>query len=237
MTTKPRPLPILDWKSSHDPKSRSYPIRAVMGDRVEPRERRWKPGAVLDQGREGACVGFGWTGELLASPRRPESKVSAATGNLFALDLYHRAQVLDEWPGEAYSGTSVLAGAKALVEKGMIESYRWAFGIDDVRDAIITEGPVVIGIPWYESMYETTANGLVVVDGDQVGGHCILLTGYHPAHPAFGDRPMYRWRNSWGAGYGIKGTAWIDADVLARLLADDGEACVPMGRRTVSLAL
>jgi hypothetical protein len=236
MTKPSRPLPILDWKSSHDPRSRAFPIRALLGSHVEPRRRKWKPGTILDQGSEGACVGFGWTGELLASPRRSETRVTAASGNLFALDLYHRAQVLDEWPGEAYSGTSVLAGAKALMEKGLIESYRWCFGIDDVRAAIITEGPVVIGIPWYESMYETEMNGEVVVDGDQVGGHCILVTGYDPSHPDFEGREMYRWRNSWGSAYGINGSGWIDAGDLRDLLADAGEACVPLGRRTVSLA-
>lgn len=236
MTTKQRPLPILDWKSHHDPQSRAYPVRAIVGEAVAPRRRLWKPGIVLDQGSEGACVGFGWTGELLASPRRSETKVSAAQGNAYALGIYHRAQVLDDWPGENYSGTSVLAGAKAVMEKGLIESYRWAFGINDVRDALIKEGPVVIGIPWYESMYETTADYEVLVDGDMVGGHCILLTGYDPAHPEFDGREMYRWRNSWGSSYGHHGNAWIDAGDLADLLADDGEACVPMGRRTVSLA-
>ena len=225
------PQPILDWRPGHDPRSRDFPFRSLVAQPVAPRVRRWKPGVVLDQGAEGACVGFGWTGELLASPRRAESKVTAARGNRFALDVYRRAQIIDQWPGEDYSGTSVLAGAKVMQERGFISSYRWCFGIGDVRDALILEGPVVIGVPWFESMYTTIGDAEVSVEGDQVGGHCILLTGYHPAHPRYDGREMYRWRNSWGPDYGDGGTAWIDAADLAALLADGGEACVPIGRR------
>lgn len=235
MTSKQRALPILDWKPQHDAKSRAYPIRALIGEHVDTRPRRWKPGTVLDQGSEGACVGFGWTGGLMAAPRRPETHIAASLGNLFALDLYGRAKVLDDWPGEDYSGTSVLAGAKAAQETGKIDSYRWCFGIDDVRDALIAEGPVVIGIPWYESMYETSADYEVLVDGDMVGGHCLLVTGYHPEHPDYDGREMYRWRNSWGRSYGEHGTAWIDAGDLRDLLADNGEAALPIGSRSFSL--
>jgi len=231
MTTRP----ILDWRSQHDPKSREFPMRALIRTTVTPRPRHWKAGAVLDQGSEGACVGFGWTGELLASPRRAPAKVGRERGSAFALDVYRRAQQIDEWPGEGYSGTSVLAGAKVIQERGFIDSYRWCFGLSDVRDAIIVEGPVVLGIPWYESMYDTDAGYEVIVDGEQVGGHCILATGYHPEHPEFDGREMYRLRNSWGPTWGHEGNGWIDAGDLSDLLADGGEACVPIGRREFSI--
>lgn len=218
-----------DWRSRHDERSKNYSIRSLLTDPVPPRTRMWREGTVLDQGSEGACVGFGWTGHMLTSPlgRRPVQ----AQGNKFALDVYKEAQKVDYWPGEDYEGTSVLAGAQTLQSKGLIESYRWAFGIEDVRDALLTTGPVVIGIPWFEGMYYTKPGGVVEVSGDMVGGHCILLTGYYRGTRIEGKiQPAFRWRNSWGLSYGLNGSAKIKWDDLAGLLEKDGEACIPMNK-------
>lgn len=229
---------LFDWAPNHDPRSRNFSIRSVIGDRVEKVRRLWHAGAVLDQGSEGACVGFGWTGDLLA---RPHSQVGVSTvrGNSHAITTYRRAQQIDEWSGENYSGTSVLAGAKAVEESGMIKGYRWCFGIDDVRDTLITTGPVVLGVPWYQSMYSTDIDGLVRLGGPLVGGHCILLTGYDPAYPDQVNkgltREMFRWRNSWGKSYGRGGNAWISAFDLTTLLAERGEACVAGERLKVRI--
>ncbi len=229
--------PRLDWQPRHDPRSLDYPIRARLGT-VEERPRMWDTGTVLDQGREGACVGFGWTAELLASPR--PAKVDEPAGNAYALGIYKDAQTIDEWPGETYSGTSVLAGAKVTTARGHMGEYRWAFGIEDVRDAVIAEGPVVIGIPWHQGMYDTRPSGLVDVDGPLVGGHCILLTGFHPAMRLRGEDwharfHVFKWRNSWGAQYGVNGSGYIRYEDLAALLSGWGEACVPVNRKQVRL--
>jgi hypothetical protein len=226
----PRHRP-LNWKPQHDERSRAYGIADVADVAPADAERipmMWTEGPVLDQGTEGACVGFGWTGALLAEPYAPSPQPVAAAGNLAALSYYNRAKVIDEFPGEDYSGTSVLAGAKVLAEDGKISEYRWCFSLDEVRYAVMTHGPVVLGIPWYESMYYTDAYGRVTISGPKVGGHCILLTGYHPL-TSVGDTSAeyFRWRNSWGQTYGQDGSAWIKADDLAMLLSQDGEACVP----------
>jgi hypothetical protein len=207
-----------------------------MGTSVPDVAKRWRTGTVLDQGREGSCVGHGWTAELLASPR--PHKVDATTGHNYAVDIYRRAQLIDEWEGENYEGTSVLAGAKVVRERGYLDQYRWAFNIQDVRDAVITQGPVVIGIPWYEGMYETRESGLVDVSGDIVGGHCLTIVGYHPAMRITGEgwnerHKVFRWRNSWGPDYGLNGDGLIKYDDLAELLKDNGEACIAIGRHKV----
>lgn len=225
-----------DWKSRHDERSLNYPIRAVVGEPSKRRIRMWRQGTVLDQGSEGACVGFGWTGEILTKPEAPVIQPTQARGNEYALGVYKEAQKIDEWEGEAYSGTSVLAGAKIMQQRGLIGSYRWAFGIDDVRDAVLEAGPVVIGVPWYRGMYSTDGDGLVTVSGDKVGGHCILLTGYHSSMLIGGKRrEVFRWRNSWGRDYGRQGSGFIEHDDLANLLkTDGGEACVPLDRKIVT---
>ena len=225
---------ILDWRSRHDEESKKYPVRAVVGKKVVVKDTLWKPGAVLDQGQEGACVGFGWTGELLAEPM--PNKTGSAAGSKYAQALYNYAKTIDEFEGVDYDGTSVLAGAKALKKRNFMGGYHWAFSVEDVRDALVTTGPVVIGIPWFESMYETRPDGLVEVSGNNVGGHCILLTGYFQKK-VFGGKPVevVQWRNSWGDEYGIHGDAWVKLEDLATLLKDDGEACLPVDRKPVKL--
>lgn len=223
---------VLDWQSRHDPRSLDYPVRAALPDTVRRRRRKWfVPRPVIDQGREGACVGFGWTNELRAEPVR----VKFPDPTAFAVGLYRQAQLVDEWAGEDYSGTSVLAGAKVAQSLGYISGYRWAFGIDDVVDTLVTSGPVVLGIPWHESMYTTRPSGLVDVSGECVGGHCILATGYDPKKRFIseGIRNTFeavRLRNSWGNDWGVDGDGWIRVTDLAALLKGEGEACVPMGR-------
>ena len=223
---------VFDWVSQHDPKSRKYAIRSLLRQRnVEKKPVLWQEGIVLDQGAEGACVGFAWTGELLAEPEAPKTQPSFEYANSLAISFYNEAKRIDEWPGENYEGTSVLAGAKIMQKAGFIGEYRWCFGIDDVRDAVISEGPVVIGIPWFDGMYETLPGGLVRLSGQPTGGHAILLTGYHPGM-RFGNvrEEVFRWRNSWGSDYGVGGSGWIKAKDLTKLLAQNAEACVPMQR-------
>jgi hypothetical protein len=222
----------LDWKSEHDERSRDYNIMSVINAGVAPQRKMWEEGTVLDQGNEGACVGFGWMGEYLATPAAPPSQPPARLAEAYAKDIYASAKTVDEFPGENYEGTSVLAGAKVMKSRGFIQSYRWAFSIEAVRDAIIQEGPVVIGVPWKEGMYDTAAGGVVKVSGKSVGGHCLVLTGYDPAMK-IGSRKyeVYRWRNSWGSSYGVGGSGYIKATDLAKLLKGVGEACVPIGRQ------
>lgn len=221
---------VLGWQSEHDPRSRNYAIRAIIGDKIEPIAKMWQEGDVLDQGSEGACVGFGWTAELLAEPFVPKKKPTVASAETSAISYYHRAQLIDEFPGEAY-GTSVLAGAKIMQEDGFIGEYRWCFGVEDLRDAIIAEGPVVIGVPWTDEMYDTLPNGLVKTGGSVVGGHCLTVTGYDPAFKIDGETfEVFRWRNSWGKKYGINGSAYIKYADMSALLSANGEACIPMKR-------
>lgn len=211
--------PRLDRVPQWDRRNESFPIRPLLGVPVL-RERSWRCLSRLDQGREGACVGFGWSHELAAEP------VHVPVSNVSARGLYHRAQQLDEWPGEGYEGTSVLAGAKAVQEAGHMAEYRWALNLPDVLATISAYGPVVIGVDWHEGQMRTDARGYITPTGPIMGGHCTLLRGL--------IRENRRWvtvgRNSWGADWGIRGDFKLAADDLGALLANGGEACVPVRR-------
>jgi hypothetical protein len=228
----------LDRVPSRDDRSMQYPLRAILGGTITPVAKSWPLGPVTDQGREGACVGHGWTSDAMASPARVrignawKKPTFLDDPSSWAYKVYRDAQKIDEWPGEDYGGTSVLAGAKIMQQRGLIGEYRWAQSITDVRDALITRGPVIIGIDWYDSMYETDAKGLVTVGGTVVGGHCLLVYGFNPALRIGGKvQAVYRWRNSWSTSYGVNGNGIIRAGDLEDLLnARWAEAAMPVQR-------
>lgn len=209
--------PQLDRLVEFDDRSREFPVRARVANKVA-RSYTWRCDTWLDQGIEGACVGFSWAHELAARPY--ELAVDTTT----AMTLYRRARTLDEWPGEDYDGTSVLAGAKAVMERGWIGAYRWAFSLDDLVLAVSHEGPAILGIYWHAGMMEPDRYGWVRRTGGVVGGHAILCRGVNVPGQYF------LLRNSWGPGWGAHGDCKVRFSDMADLLDDDGEACVPEHR-------
>lgn len=218
----------LDRQVNFDEKSKSFPIRELLsGGRLS--NKSWKCEEYLDQGVEGSCVGHAWAHELNANPFKVRVKSSTAK------TIYYAAQQWDVWEGTEYEGTSVLAGAKVVHSLGHMEEYRWAFGIEDVIETLSKFGPIVLGIAWYEGMFNTNENGFIKPTGNIAGGHAILANGIQ-----FRERngfwwkdlpePIIRLHNSWGKDWGVNGDALITASDLSFLLKQQGEACVPVKR-------
>ncbi|WP_407555249.1 hypothetical protein QOM21_35740 [Streptomyces sp. Pv4-95] len=222
----------LDRIPQFDERSRNFPIREMVTERAPLRSAGWACPSWLDQGNEGACVGFAWSHELIATPVEVPG-----VNDSFARGVYREAQKVDEWPGEDYDGTSVLAGAKAVSARGYMDEYRWAFGVDDVLRTLGYFGPVVIGIKWYNSMFQPAPNGLLEVSPGDFGGHAILVRGVSLKARLNGSRgttPVVRLRNSWGRDWGVDGDCYLRVEDLEKLLKDDGEACVPVERKASS---
>jgi hypothetical protein len=234
----PDPKRVLDWRPHFDERSRKYSVRSLLGTQeIKKQSKFWQEGTVLNQGSEGACVGFGWMAEVIAEPVQPDEQPSEQLGNQLARYYYKEAQKIDEWPGEDYEGTSVLAGAKIMKQHGLITEYRWCFSIDDIIDVVISKGPVVIGVPWYSTMYYTNNFDMVVVGGKKVGGHCLVITGYDPEKKVGRQTfEVFKWRNSWGKEYGENGSGYIKVSDLRKLFEEGGEACVPIIRHRPVLA-
>jgi len=155
-----------------------------------------------DQGREGACVGFGWS-----------RCMSILNQELYAARwLWDQSKKRDQWPetnpGDD-DGTSVRAAAEVLAELGHV-GWQGGYADDDhvERD---TYAPVpdygISRFRWARSVDEVHAV-LGNDRADELGAVPIL--------------------NSWGRGYPHR--TWLPDDVLERLMDEQGEVAIPTDR-------
>lgn len=185
-----------------------------------PSYKYYSTGPVLDQGAYPHCVGYSWRQWLSSALLKTKTGPAAPY-------IYSEAQKVDEWPGEAYAGTSVRGGAKVLQTLGHIDSYVWAWDANTVKNFILSgQGTAVVGTNWYEDMF-TPKDGYLIPTGSNVGGHAYLLVGFSQ------DRNAFRMINSWGRVWGEAGRAWIKYEDMARLIAEDGEACTAYEKKVI----
>ncbi len=214
-----------------DPKDLDHPLRplaAAVKRTVEERRYRywWANGWWGDQGDTSECVGYAWAHYVEDSPITHPLGLQPY---IHPHDIYTSAKLVDEWDGTDYDGTSVRAGVKVLQSKGLIESYKWALNVQDVIDAVLYLGPVIMGTNWYEGMGynwyldrdQALREGYILkVDGPVVGGHAWVINGVNV------NSGLFRMKNSWGREWGKDGAAWIKFDDIARLIEEDGESCI-----------
>jgi hypothetical protein len=242
----------LDWVPRFDEASRGFAAAPGVATLPE-RGRLWNPGRVLDQGQEGACTGFAAAAEAAAEPV-PVPRVT----NRYARGWYHGAQRRDEWPGEAYDGSSVLGTMKEGKARGLYGRYVWSFRVEQLAHGIVRDetddgGPAVIGVPWHAGSYSTDALGVLRPSGDVVGGHALCLPGFVPrldfdaelwdqleeldlaagVHAVFdtGEDGAFVGINSWGPTFGRGGLFVVSVSVVRGWFAARGEFAHPEQRR------
>ena len=126
----PDRIDIRDW--FYQPRLTYLPDQVVNCDLVP---------AILDQGSEGACTGYalaavinyllrGRNVQRIASPRM----------------LYELARRYDEWPGEAYEGSSARGAMKGWVRHGVADVDTWpvdVLGLDHLQARVGEAGLTV----------------------------------------------------------------------------------------------
>lgn len=262
-TPEPQPAPVhdgrrLDWFRRLDPRSLSYPVAAGPDTALPTRGRLWPAGRILDQGREGACVGAGCVAEAAAEPV-PVPGLSMRN----ALAWYRSAQRRDQWPGEAYDGTSVLAGCLEGRARQLYAGFLWAKRAEQLAAGIVAPeeeggGPAIIGVEWTEGAYETDTLGVLRPSGAVVGGHCVCVLGFVPADLsgmseddaaellqqledvrlgaavesvlADGEAGAFIVQNSWGLSFGKNGLCVVPLSVMGYWARTGWEAAQPQGR-------
>lgn len=214
-----------------DDRDELFPYSTVMPFTQTARTKRfwWSNGWWGNQGHDPHCVAFAWAHWVSDGPSItsifPDENPGVDTGV-----LYCEAQKRDPWPGDCetplYDGTSVRAGAKVLQEWGYIAEYRWATDAQQVVNAVLTQGPVIVGTMWYSDMSSPDRNTWVITpSGSMSGGHAYVINGVDT------DRGLFRIKNSWGKYWGRGGHAYIRIEDMDKLIKNFGEACVPLQKR------
>ncbi len=216
-----QPLKGLGRRSAPDERDKGFMMAAMIPAASDRTYRYWWPGGWWgDQGTQPHCVGFSWMHWTEDGPFTHVPKSPNANPVMDPVWVYNEAQLVDEWPGTNYAGTSVRAGAKILRREGYIQSYHWAWNADTVVRAILETGPVVVGTRWYRDMFYPDEQGRIGIGGLDMGGHAYCLDGVNT------KTGWVRIKNSWGRNWGKKGYGYIQIDDLDKLIKDDGEACL-----------
>lgn len=212
----------------YDPRNKKFLIKRLI-KATEPRSYTWRCNLMLDQGNDGSCVGCGITAELAARP----AEVQKLNYRFAKEKIYWEAQRNDEWSGGSYpgakpfyEGTSVLAGVKVAHSLGYFKGYYWADTFKALQMGMAYHGPAVIGINWYEGMFNMQEDGFIYPTGSIAGGHCCLLTQINMKEEYF------TLHNSWGDGWADMGAAKISFKTMRRLLAEEGEAVFFVNRKS-----
>lgn len=86
-------------------------------------------GMILDQGKEGACTGFGLAAVInyLHWERRKRLNGAEPLARVSPRMLYHMARLYDEWEGEDYEGSSCRGAMKGWHRHGVCSEEFWPY--------------------------------------------------------------------------------------------------------------
>jgi hypothetical protein len=197
-----------------DPRDAFFPLRAILPPLAAadvPTHKLWNVPEILDQGQTPRCVAFSTRMALEASPHRYKK------GDPDPAAIYKGAQENDEWPGEGYDGTSARGAMKFLQSLGLIAAYYWPQTVDEALRYVLTSGPIMVGGNWRDGMWQTDRHGWLRPVGTVVGGHEVLLVGYHQ------QDEKATFVNPWGKGWGDKGFFHMKRADLIAWMADGGD--------------
>lgn len=228
----------LGRKHSPDERDKNFLMRRLLPPAAEvelPTRKTWAiTPKNLDQGSTGTCVGMSWANFLRCAPIQSKAGVNEE----YAFKIYDEAIKIDEWSDndvdpERQFGSSVRAGAEAVLKFGRLKSYLWAFNLQPVVEWVLTQGPVVLGTNWYSSMFYPDKEGIITITprASIAGGHAYLLRGVDT------KRALASISNSWGDDWGLSGNALLPFRDLERLIHEDGEAATAVENRLKPKAL
>jgi hypothetical protein len=98
---------------------------------------------ILDQGREGACTGFGLAtvaNHLLRKLARRQGNGSQPKPPCMSPRMfYEMARRYDEWPGEGYDGSSCRGALKGWHKHGVCTEEKWKYDPADEHACVLTD--------------------------------------------------------------------------------------------------
>ncbi|HEU4393973.1 MAG TPA: C1 family peptidase, partial [Planctomycetota bacterium] len=188
---------------------------------------------VLDQGKEGACTGFGLATVVhyLLRTRKVDRDAVAVSPRM----LYEMARRYDEWPGEDYEGSSARGAMKGWHKHGVCSEKAWPYDPAAPDDALTGErscdaaarplgayfrvnhrdlvamhtalaevGVLYATASVHEGWWDPPADGLIPLSKKLTGGHAFAIVGY--------DESGLWIQNSWGPRWGKQGFGRVSYD-------------------------
>lgn len=226
--------PLLGRNFRVDSRSLAYPFKADGLTLVSADHKRHA--GPFDQGNIGSCTGNAAIGCMATDPYY--ATVTNESGDFTgqyalteagALRCYEDATTLDTYPGQyppTDTGSDGTAVAQALKNASMISGYTHAADGPAARLAL-GQGPIIIGIKWFNSMFTAGSDGRMTVDRSSglAGGHEIVCDAIEV------EAQRVWFTQSWGPGWGvvrddIPGRAYFTFDDFDGLIEDDGDATV-----------
>lgn len=215
----------------HDDASKDFEARKLVGRRPRPLRsvQHTISADIWDQGDIGQCTAEAAFGSIMFDQiKKPDWNFNGTGVDSDTLALYREETRLDDsqiagsWEPEDTGSTGVWS-MKALHKRGLIKEYRWAFSLTTVLQLLLDQ-PVSTGTAWYDSMFYPDSDGRIKVDDAQqaAGGHQYLLIGMDM------ETEEVIGRNSWGSSWGVGGLFRITFADYGKLLADNGDAVVPV---------
>lgn len=186
---------------------------------------------ILDQGREGACTGFGLAAVVNLQRHR---KYGPETAPVSPRMLYEMARRFDEWTGEDYDGSSIRGALRGFFNNGVCLEEDWPYHADDagvltldraraarnvvlgayyrvqpsiadMHAAIHEAGAVYASARVHDGWFDPVNGTIVPHPSSPQGGHAFAIVGY--------DSEGFWVQNSWGRDWGHGGIArWEYAD-------------------------
>lgn len=211
----------------HDSRNRLFPHQRknrALTSQIWPRNI-----PILDQGELGSCTGNEQVGALGTGPLfaalPPTYALASVLNEALAVKFYSAAEILDGGKGlptedEGSTGPSAAQVAKTM---GYISGYTHGFSLADMLDAL-EDGPVGMGSNWYDSMDSPDSTGLVAISSNASvrGGHEYLARGKDVT------KQIVVFDNSWGLGFGVKGSFSMGYGTIERLLSEQGDVTISL---------
>lgn len=145
---------------------------------------------IKDQGTESTCVCQTLTG-MLDVQKNAKNSIANKSNNFSIYELY------DQRSNKPQEGMMIKEALSILRHRGLndekIDNYALVTSIEAAKQAIVSNGPLAIGM----MVYNNGTDKYWINRGDCLGGHCTMLVGY--------NANGFVMRNSWGTSYGDNG--------------------------------
>ena len=201
---RPSPFDERDWKPET--------LRAMVKLGVV-KPMAWETPVWLYQGDKPRCVGY--SGATFWASAGSKAGIKPDVTNADGDALYLECKIEDGEPG-VENGSTLRSLANVLKRRGIIDAYSLTNNCTDVKEWVSNYGCAILGIWWYEGMFNPDSEGFIHPTGSKAGGHAIVKRAREI------DRG--RLHNTWSKDWGQEGECWLSDANLQMLMNDQGEA-------------